>query len=247
MNDTTQAVEGTTETVAAVETPATEAVTTETPVTTEVKTEEPKKAPWFQTRIDHITKEKYEEKRARESAEARIRELEAQLSGGSTTQTHAQPIDPASIHRLAAEQAQEIVRQQNFNQSCNRVYESGKKELGPEFDTAIQNFNMLGGLAAHPALVEVATTLPDGHKVLHHLGTNLDEASRILSLPPMQMALEVARISNEVKRAKVSNAPPPIKPINGSTGTAVAGPDENGDFPDQASFRRWREQQRKKA
>jgi hypothetical protein len=69
--------------------------------------------------------------------------------------------------------------------------------------------------------LEAVTQLPDAHKVLHHLGSNMDEAARILSLAPVPMALELAKLSQSAPKPKpVSKAPPPIKPIDGQpTGT----------------------------
>jgi hypothetical protein len=204
--------------------------------------EEPKKTPWFQTRIDHLTKEKWEAKREAE-------ELRRQLSQrASEAQPNGAPaIDQESLQRMAREQAAQMLKEQTFNDACNRVYESGKKEIGSEFDAAIQNFNMLGGLSAHPDLVEVATAIPDGHKVLHHLGTNLDEAARIINLPPIQKALAIAELSGKLKNKPISAAPAPIKPISSVGSPASSGPDDNGNFQSQDAFRKWREQSRKKA
>jgi hypothetical protein len=99
---------------------------------------------------------------------------------------------------------------------------------------------MLGGLT--PALLEAVTQLPDAHKVLHQLGQNMDEAARILSLPPVPMAVALARLSQSPAKAKpVSNAPPPIKPIDG----APTGSKDPEDM-DMDEWIKWREGELKK-
>lgn len=234
---TTTAPVTTTETTAPAEVVAS---TTAEPVAEEIK-----KTPWFQTRIDHLTREKHE---ARREADDLRRQLTERASAPNETQNLGSQIDPVSIQRMADERANQIVKEQNFNQACNRVYDSGKKELGADFDAAIQNFNMLGGLSSHPALVEAATLLPEGHKILHHLGTNLEEAARIISLPPMQMALAISDIQSKVRTSNISSAPAPIKPLgsSGSTST-VQGPDDNGNFANQEAYKAWRAKNFKRA
>lgn len=239
---------------------------TETTQTTEQAQE--KKQPWFQARIDHLTREKYEAKRAQEQAEAEAKTLREQLARAAqmppqtapqqttTTPTNYQPatfqapqtFTQADVERLAEQK----VRQERFNEQCNNTYQAGKKEFGAEFDSILANFKLLGGLDQHPALLEAATAIPEGHRVLQHLGSNLDEAHRVLSLPPVQMAVEIARLSGTLKGRAVSQAPPPVKGPNTGSPVGDSVPDDNGDFQGsseeekQAKFRAWREKNRKR-
>ena len=204
---------------AVVETPATEQApatgTEQTPEQQEEEAPKPKHKPWFQERIDQLTREKYDAIRAREAVEARLTEALANPD--------AAPTKTPDVDALAAEKAAEIVRTQQFNAKCDDIYTSGKSEF-EDFDDTLGNFKMLGGLTQ--PLLEAVTQLPDAHKVLHHLGQNMDEAARILSLAPVPMALELAKLSQApAKPRPVSKAPPPIKPIDGQP-TGAKSPDD---------------------
>jgi hypothetical protein len=198
------------ETPAIIEAPATGTEQTpEVPEITGSEAEKPKQEPWFQKRINTVTREKYEAERRAQAAEQAL----AELRSGKPEQTDA-PTAPADVDRLVNERAQEIVRTTQFNDKCNEVYSSGKAEFS-DFDDTLGNFRMLGGLPQ--PLLEAVTQLPDAHKVLYALGQNMDEAERIVSLPPVPMALALAKLSMSQPKAKpVSNAPPPIRPIDGA-------------------------------
>ena len=69
-----------------------------------------------------------------------------------------------------------LARAQQFNDACNRSYNAGKAEF-PDFDEAVRNLGMVGALGenGNPAFLEIVAEMPEGHKVLHHLGKNLLE------------------------------------------------------------------------
>ena len=209
------------EQVQQVESTSTEA-TTEQPQEqqTETPEEKAKKEPWFQKRIGELTREKYEAKRAADEARQeaeRYRQYVAQLQQGD--QTAEKP--EADVHTLAKQEAAKLVAEQRFNESCNKVYSTGKEEF-PDFDNAVANLQMVG---VNRDFLELATTSDAGHKLLHHLGNDLDEAARILALPPVQMARELTKLEyklNQPVAKPVSKAPEPIRPI-GSTGATDTG------------------------
>lgn len=223
-------------------------------------TAEEKKRSNSQKRIDALTREKWEEIRARSAAERRAQELEEQLNTLRSGQQPATPAAPAQVAAAAAaapvapvnldalvnERARTLQQQQAFNARCNEVYSKGKQDI-PDFDAALQNFSIFGGLGAHQTLVQASTTLPDGHKVLHFLGTNLDDAGRILQLPPIEQAIELSNIANRLRAGPiVSSAPAPITPLAGGGGQPEVRPDDNGDFKTQEDFRAWKAKQFKK-
>lgn len=215
------------------ETPATENApetgTEQTPEQTEEATEEekrPKHKPWFQERIDQLTREKYDERRRAEALEARLADT---LSDPEKAKSQ-----PANLDELATKKAAEIVAARQFDDKCNEVYSSGKSEF-QDFDDTLGNFRMLGGLP-QPVL-EAVTELPDAHKVLYALGSNMDEAARIFSLAPVPMAVALAKLSSSPAKAKpVSNAPKPIRPIDG---TPKGDPDP--ESMSTADWIKWRE------
>ena len=164
----------------------------------------------------------------------------------STQAATAPAATNASADDLVNERASQLLKQREFNQRCNDVYNAGKTEIGADFQKAIDNFNVFGGLGKYPALVDAVTLLPEGHKVLAHLGGNLDEAGRILALPPIQQAIELTKISAQVRSSPVSHAPAPIVPLGGGSPNPDARPDDNGEFKTQEDFKAWRAKQFKK-
>ncbi|MDW9228637.1 hypothetical protein C7S15_3234 [Burkholderia cepacia] len=197
---------------------------------TEQPQQEKPKNDWVQRRIDQLTREKHEEKRQREALEARLRELQPD----ATTMT-AQPMTADQIRAEAAR----LVAQEKFDAACNKVFDAGKTEF-PDWDTSLRTFQMLGG--ASQDFLEAVTSMDAGHKVLHHLGQNPEEAERLLSLPPLRMALELARLETTVGQAKpapVSKAPAPISPVGGKSA-----PVEPEEFASTADYVAWRKRNR---
>lgn len=235
MSDGTEATQGLPDGEAVVETP--EVTTPPEPGTEaqgqEEETPKPKPKPWFQERIDQVTREKYEAQRRAEAAEA----LVERLSKGDK----AEAPPPQDVDRLAEQKAAELVQQREFNAKCDTIYSSGSSEFGPEWDTTLGNFRMLGGF--NPTFLEAVTELPDAHKVLHQLGSDMDSAARIMSLPPVKMAMELAKLTNRTaKPAPVSKAPPPITPLDGAGSPGGGEPDAS----DPVKWIKWREEQKAK-
>lgn len=207
--------------------------------------------PWFQQRIDTVTREKWEERRAREQAEERIRQLEDEntrlrpaASAAATPAPQPQQLTPQQIDQIAAQRAVQLVDEQNFAAACNKSYREGKAALGNDFDTAIGNLKAVGAdTPQYRNLLQMTTQLDNSPAVLHHLGTNMEEAMRVLSLPPMQMAVELTKMSNKVVLKKASKAPAPVNPLTPTGGDtkAVRGPNPDGEFESQEDYKAWRE------
>lgn len=190
---------------------STEATAEQTAEQTETQEDKAKREPWFQKRIGELTREKYEARRAEAEAKQVTEQYKAyleQLQQGQAPQAKPE----VDVMTLAEQKAAQLVAERTFNEQCNKVYADGAKEF-PDFDAAVRNLQMVG---VNRDFLELAASSDAGHKVLHHLGTDLDEAARILSLPPVQMARELTRL--EIKLAQpqakpVSKAPAPVKPI----------------------------------
>lgn len=206
------------EAIAVEEVDSPEATAGEVEETPEQAEEKAKKEPWFQKRIGELTREKYEAKRAAETAaqEAqKMRDYVAQIQQGN------QPDGELDVESYVSKKAAEMVAERSFNEACNKVYETGKAEF-PDFDRAVANLQMVG---VNRDFLEIVSSSDAGHKVLNHLGADLDEAARIAALPPLQMARELTRLEyklNQPQAKPVSKAPAPIKPI-GAGGSPATG------------------------
>jgi hypothetical protein len=187
--------------------------------------QEKPKNDWVQRRIDQLTREKHEA--LRRAADAEARASQGQQNG-------EQSAKPMTREEIRAE-ATRMLQEEKFNDACNKVFDAGKGEFGNEWDSSLRTFQMLGG--ASPEFLEAVTAMDAGHKVLHHLGQNPEVAERLLSLPPLRMALELARLESTVGQAKpkpVSNAPAPINPIGGRS--APVEPEEFATAAEQIAW-----------
>ena len=191
--------------------------TVQTPPATEIAPE-PKQTPWFQRRIDELTREKHDERRRAEALESQLRTIQQPQPQATAPNGYV----PASeVGRLATEQ----VAQQRFVEACNAVADLGATKY-PEFGTAVQNYALIGGVK--PEFLQAIASLPqeDGARVYYELGTNPDAAIRIMAMSPVQMALEVAKMAHApIKTAPVSRVPAPIEPITGGNTRSDAEPD----------------------
>lgn len=223
------------EQVQQVEQPSPEATTEQSQ---EQHTEEPadkgKKEPWFQKRIGELTRAKYEGMREAETARAEARELREQLARVQ----QGEQAQPNGVPQTAIQQeARRLLAEERFNESCNKVYEAGVAEF-PNFPAALANLQLVG---VNREFLELAATSDAGAKLIHHLGSDLDEAARIVSLPPLQMARELTKLELKLSQTKakpVSNAPAPITPIAG----VVASSKDPSEMSD-AEFAKWRKAQ----
>lgn len=201
--------------------------------TTEEAPEEPKRKPWFQQRIDELTREKHEARRQAEQLGAYLRQI--QQGQQPAPQQEAPPAGyvPASeVGRFAAQQ----IEMERFNMACDEIADHGASVF-KDFDSAVQNFQSIGG--PPPALLEAVTALgkEDGARVFYDLGMNPDEAMRLSRLSPARMAVEIARMAAKPAAPKpVSKVPPPITPIAAARAEAGGEPDAKSN-PD--AWRKW--------
>lgn len=211
-----------TEQVQTVETQSTDATAEKTQEAEQTETQEAreKRTPWFERRIGELTREKYEARRAAEDATRRAQELEARIA----QQPQGEQPQTADVMSIAERIANERLAEREYEKAASSVVEQGKSEF-PDFQRSIANLTMLG---MDDNFVQVAIDSEAPHKVIHYLGqeANLDEAARILSLPPAKQARELARLEYKLNQPPppkpVSKAPAPINPI-GSGGVTDSG------------------------
>jgi len=184
-----------------------------------------------QKRIDQLTRERYEARRERDEARAQLAQWQRQQ----------QRQEPPSAEREAEDRAynrmQQERLQQDFDRDCNTLWQKGVEEYGDGMSEAKRGLDAVGW-GNRPDELEAVTALPDGHRIYRELGGDLDNAARILSLPPMRMAVELARMSRSdalsdadggVRRTldrganreptedRRSRAPEPLRPVGGNS------------------------------
>lgn len=181
----------------------------------ETKPPPPPAADWKDRRIAQLT--------------ARLRESERKAASVST-QTGEQSATPpaavadaAELDRLVEQRASEKTAIDDFNRRCNETVASGK-EAFPDFDAKVSDLKGLVDFSNPTENVNwnqfliAALETGEAPALLHRLGSNLNEAMRILALSPMKMAVELTKLSAAPPPAEVSSAPRPIRPPGGPAG-----------------------------
>jgi hypothetical protein len=101
-------------------------------------------------------------------------------------------------------EARRLVQQERFDEACNKTFEAGKKDFPISSSRCARS-----GCSAvlRRSFSKAVTSMDGGHKVIHHLGANPEEAERLLSLPPLRMAMELTRIEASLSKALLSPKP----------------------------------------
>jgi hypothetical protein len=199
---------------------------------------EPDKKPWYTKRFDELTGKWRDEERqhAQTKTELALAKAEAEaLRKGGKAEGEEKPAPAAAapdpnlvprseVSRLAKEEANRLAAEADFNKSCNEVFAKGKAEF-KDFDKKVGAFGQLTSGHTDPVafgnymnLVSASLELgDDSAKVLYALGSDMDEAARVMSLPPIKMGVELTRIASRLNTGKpISSAPAPIRPVRGA-------------------------------
>jgi len=184
-----------------------------------------------QKRIDQLTRERYEARRERDEARAQLEQWQRQQRQQQAPSADQQAEDRA-YNRMQQERLQA-----DFDRDCNTLWQRGVDEYGDDMQQAKRGLDAVGW-GNRPDALAALTALPDGHRIYRELGGDLDNAARILSLPPMRMAVELARMSRSdelsdadggVRRTldrganreptedRRSRAPEPLRPVGGNS------------------------------
>lgn len=160
----------------------------------------------------------------------------------TTTTAAATPgLSEADVETRAQIRAEQLAAQREFDSRCQAAAEAGRASFGPQFD---QSVNALRGLVdqndsqqvnAYNSFLVAALETGEAAKLVHVLGQDLDEASRVLALPPTKMAVELAKMSIKEPQ-ELTRAPRPIRPIASTArvNNAQINPDDPnraGDLP----------------
>ena len=212
----------------------------------------------YQRRIDQLTRDKYAAQRERDQLRAEWQEFQRRQQP---------PPQPGQPDRQQYERdVQQGVANRAFDQACNSLYSRGREEYGAEMDDAVQALVAVGygdvqqNPAAYLALNELAES-PNGHRLYRELAGDLENAARILRMPPNMIIREIARMEARLAsgasmsegngappaepRAPVSRAPDPVRHIGGRS----AQPPHRLDDPnmDMASWIRERDRQERRS
>lgn len=191
-----------------------------------------KKSP-FQARVDALTAQREQERRARVAAEERATLAEAMLKGQKPAEGE-QPIQTAT--GLTQAQIDAMVNQRADQLAAGRIAKAQTDKLvnagNTEFPDFTDRCNVVAALGAgdRADFMQIVTDpeiMPEGHKIIALLAEKPEEAARILA-PSMSTAqMSAALVKFQMENSKpangtVSRATAPIKPVDGvSRATAL--------------------------
>jgi hypothetical protein len=201
-------------------------------------------------KLDWKERRRIEEMNKRRAAEARAAELEAELAAlksGQQREDATQPpgLTPEQIRAQARAEIEAESRAASFRDATGRVLQAGLSNIS-DFDAArqemVQNFGDV--LNARTDFFEALTGLePDdialdqieAHRaqVFYALARDPEQTERLLSMPPLKMAMEVTKLSNKLAKPAapapkpISKAPAPVSPITGAPQTTGRLDDES--------------------
>jgi len=182
-------------------------------------------------RFNEVYGKYHAERQRAEAAEAEKERLEAlvkELSASRKSDEQQQDDKPqkteaeirAEVEKQVRQQFEEEARAKEFNDASNQAYENGIKKFGQaEFEESLQDLQRVG-LSSRVDVVQTALETGNAEQVLFLMGQDVAEAERIMSLSPVKMAIEMAKLAASRPRAPktetaVSKATDPIRPVRG--------------------------------
>lgn len=240
-------------------------------------TEEPKEKkpnPKLERRFSEITKQREaareearREREARESLEARLKELEAKVNPPaqqpddelgeepkpeqfSDMYEYAKALaeytaDRRLIERDKEEKARKAAAEQEvkFKAWADRV-NAAKNEL-PDFDDMVQSSDVRVSDPVRDAIIESE----HGPKILYYLAENAEFAKKLGDMSVVSAVREIGKIEARFEKGEAkpdvktvvgkSKAPAPITPLRGAISKVDAGVDADGNF--HGTYQQWKE------
>lgn len=171
------------------------------------------------------TKEDWRDRRIAQLT-ARLREAQQ----AAPTPAGEAGIPVADFDARVKEEATRLAQVERFNQQCLDVVAVGKTAY-PDFDSRVTELKRVAdpsdsaSALAYSNLIAAAIETGEGAKIIHQLGGNLDEATRLMGLSPVKMGMELAKMA--MKEAEVvSGAPKPMRPLGSAAQHSAIDPSD---------------------
>lgn len=216
---------------------------------------------WVPKRIGEVTAARRRAEEERDAERARATQLEEELTrlraanppaeGTPVVKPAAPGMTQEDFDRLVTARAESIVNQRvsvdSMNSKIAEINAAGTKEFGADFDKSVQNLNVAG--VGGPEFLRVLTNVPQAEKVVTWLGKNenVGEAIRIASMDPVQMGIELTKLSSKAAKElakQISKAPPPVTEVSGRGASTEDGVEP--DPSDKVAWMAWRSKSARK-
>lgn len=196
---------------------------------------------WATARFGQLTREKMEEKRRADATQAQLdaalallKEKGVEVPAGGTGGGGTGGGAPAPNGQTFEQAVQAEAASRLFVTQCNKIFADGNTEFKDFHEVVIGNLNTALGAAENAQFYQAVATLEKPHKMLYHLGKNPKEASRFLTMNPMQLAVELGKLEGKLNAppppAKLTQTQKPITPVGG-TATQITGTDLADEVP----------------
>lgn len=194
---------------------------------------------WALKRIDALTQKSRQSEEELIASKAEVEELRRQLAAlenGAVPEPAPAPaggLTEAEVARRAKAEALKLAAAARFEEQCNQLFAKGTAAHN-DFDKVLKGFVTLGGLP--PQLVQAALEFENPHELIYELGKDLNEASRVIQMTPVQQATALAKLA--LRKPEISSAPAPVRAVvdNGGGGSA-AQYDKNMSMSDYTKMR----------
>ncbi len=186
------------------------------PEATEDKSKAEKKPPWFVERLARQREELAQVRQEKQEYLSRLQAYEQQQQQRQDPDHQQQQRMPsqAELQQYVRAEAARMAEQREMQLKLSSFDNAGRSAY-PDFVDRCNTLASLGA-AENPIFMQTITAMDDGHKVVAQLAENPQKAIEILSLPPISMAVALARFAHQAPRPPpVSKAPSPVRPIHG--------------------------------
>ena len=221
-----------------------------------------KKDPWYKKRIDELTRDKHEARRQAERLEKTLAQYEAMIQQNQPREPEAPKFAPPNPNDFAGgqydprymdamlqytkvsavEEAKAAIAQEYEQRAAaqNAMAAQAKLETAEtaarakyaDYDGVIENITSDPRLAQNPTIRQALLGMDNGPDIAYTLGRNLDVAYEIAGMSnPIAAGMKLAELINRAPRTR-SNAPTPIKPLNGAAG---GNPRNNKSYADMTT------------
>ena len=221
-----------------------------------------KKDPWYKKRIDELTRDKHEARRQAERLEKTLAQYEAMIQQNQPREPEAPKFAPPNPNDFAGgqydprymdamlqytkvsavEEAKAAIAQEYEQRAATQsamaaqakleTAETAARARYADYDGVIEGITSDPRLAQNPTIRQALLGLDNGPDIAYTLGRNLDVAYEIAGMNnPIAAGMKLAELINRAPRTR-SNAPTPIKPLNGAAG---GNPRNNKSYADMTT------------
>ena len=171
---------------------------------------------WARRRMGELAAEKNAAKQKLEEYQNQSHQPEQNYA----PQENIQELAMTYAKQIAAQQVQE----QSFVAKMTEIEKNAKAEFGDVYDKSVTNLQLAG--VGGQDFLQALAAIPSPEKVITYLGKseNINDAIRIANLSPMQMGVELTKLSSKASKElgkQKSNAPAPVGDVDGGSSRAT--------------------------